>query len=167
MVYFVNSFTTLSVCTLYRTEWSDDRWLMNGRDMEGSGRGLIEVLSGHLPGGTEKNHENPHSSRRSGLHFNRSPSTYDHRALPVRSVKWCPKERDRILLNVVLTWLCWCERDRNRFQWRNSVTTATYPSLLIYIITNGLKQVLIIIYWTDFHFTRYRLWNFCSSDIFD
>jgi hypothetical protein len=38
------------------------------------------------------------------------------------------------------------------------------PSL---VIANWLEQVLIIIYWTDFSFTRYRLRNFRSSDIFD
>jgi hypothetical protein len=32
---------------------------MNDEDLENSGRGLIEVLSRHLPGGTEDRDENP------------------------------------------------------------------------------------------------------------
>jgi hypothetical protein len=30
--------------------------------MEGSGRGLIEIISRHLPGGTRDNNENPQSA---------------------------------------------------------------------------------------------------------
>jgi hypothetical protein len=32
-----------------------------GKDMEGSGHGLIKVLPWHLPGGTEENREKPQS----------------------------------------------------------------------------------------------------------
>jgi hypothetical protein len=39
MVYF----TTLSVSRLYSVEWQDDRWI--GKDLEGSGLRLVEVLS--------------------------------------------------------------------------------------------------------------------------
>jgi hypothetical protein len=31
------------------------------KDLEGTNRGLIKVLSQHLPGGTEENHEKPQS----------------------------------------------------------------------------------------------------------
>jgi hypothetical protein len=35
--------------------------MMNWKDMEGCGHGLIVVLSLNLCGGTEENHEKPHS----------------------------------------------------------------------------------------------------------
>jgi hypothetical protein len=34
-----------------------DRWWWTGKVLEGSGRGLIEVLARHLHGGIEENHE--------------------------------------------------------------------------------------------------------------
>jgi hypothetical protein len=46
----------LSVRRLYGV---DDRRMMNWKGLYGSNRGLIDVLSQHLPGGTEENHRNP------------------------------------------------------------------------------------------------------------
>jgi hypothetical protein len=43
---------TLSVARPYIVEWQNDRW--TGKDLEGSDRSLNEVLSQHLPGGTEE-----------------------------------------------------------------------------------------------------------------
>jgi hypothetical protein len=55
--FFLSGYaTTLPVSTLCSIEWRviDEWWI--GKDLEWSGRGLIEVLSGHLPGGTEENY---------------------------------------------------------------------------------------------------------------
>jgi hypothetical protein len=43
---------------LYRVEWADNLILKN---LEGNGRDLIVALSRKCYGGTEQNHENPHS----------------------------------------------------------------------------------------------------------
>jgi hypothetical protein len=40
-------------------EWNDD-W-RNGKHLEGSGRGLIQALPRHLPGGINENYEEPQS----------------------------------------------------------------------------------------------------------
>jgi hypothetical protein len=41
---------------MYSVGWKDDRWI--GEDLEGNGRGFIEVLSRHFLGSTEENNEN-------------------------------------------------------------------------------------------------------------
>jgi hypothetical protein len=46
----------LSVARICRKGWWDGMWMV--KNSEGSGRGLIEVLSQCLPGGTEENDEN-------------------------------------------------------------------------------------------------------------
>jgi hypothetical protein len=45
----------LSVSRLHVIGWRDD-WLI-GKDLEGSGRGLKEMILRHLTGEVEKNHE--------------------------------------------------------------------------------------------------------------
>jgi hypothetical protein len=47
---------TLSVSGFSSVKWLDEWWIV--KDLEGSDHGLIEVLSGNFPGGTEKYHEN-------------------------------------------------------------------------------------------------------------
>jgi hypothetical protein len=43
-----------------------------------SGRGLIEGLSQHFPGGTEENHKNlSQDSRSPGMYMNTLPSKYE------------------------------------------------------------------------------------------
>jgi hypothetical protein len=37
--------------------WVEEWWI--GKDLEGNGCGLIEILSQHMPGETEENQENP------------------------------------------------------------------------------------------------------------
>jgi len=53
-------------------EW----WI--GKDVKRSGRGLIEGLSQHFPGGTEENHKNlSQDSRSPGMYMNTLPSEYE------------------------------------------------------------------------------------------
>jgi hypothetical protein len=54
--FFYNTFNITHYVALNDrivTEW----WI--GKDFEGNSHGLIEVLSQHLPGGTEESHINP------------------------------------------------------------------------------------------------------------
>jgi hypothetical protein len=55
-------------------------WL--GKDSEGSGSGLLEVLSRNLSGGPEKHHENPQDSLCPGRDSKRTPNEYKTGALP-------------------------------------------------------------------------------------
>jgi hypothetical protein len=55
---------------------------MNFKDLEGSGRDLIEVISWHLIGGTEEYQENPQSLRRPISRLIFEPSEYMSTALP-------------------------------------------------------------------------------------
>jgi hypothetical protein len=55
MVYFA----ILSVFKLYSVEWQDGWWIRN--DCEANSRGLIELLSWHLPEEMEKNYDKPQS----------------------------------------------------------------------------------------------------------
>jgi hypothetical protein len=50
-------FTILSVSRFRSIEWQGDRLI--GTYLRGTGSGIIVVLSMHLPGGTDKNHEIP------------------------------------------------------------------------------------------------------------
>jgi hypothetical protein len=54
-VLFIVYLTRLSVANV---EWKDDMWMINWKECGRSGRGIFEVLSRHLPGRTEENHEN-------------------------------------------------------------------------------------------------------------
>jgi hypothetical protein len=57
---------------------------MNYKDLEGSGRGLIQVLPRHMPKGTEENYENfRHDSRCPGRDSNRAPLKYENTPLPL------------------------------------------------------------------------------------
>lgn len=64
----------------------DDCWI--GNYLAGSGRGLVEVLTRHLPVGTDRNHKHPHSewpmSRRSF-----EPSTSGTRVSSVTARPFC------------------------------------------------------------------------------
>jgi hypothetical protein len=60
-----------------------------GKDLEGSGCCLIEVLSRNLPERAEGNHENSsQGSRCSRRHSNRVPSKQKSRALPLHQSAW-------------------------------------------------------------------------------
>jgi hypothetical protein len=48
--FFLSYLTAVSVSRLYSVGRKDDCRI--GNDLEGSGRGLIEILSQHMPGGT-------------------------------------------------------------------------------------------------------------------
>jgi hypothetical protein len=50
-------YTDLLVIRLYSVEQWDDKWIMNGKDLEGSGSGLLEVLSRNVPEVTKENHK--------------------------------------------------------------------------------------------------------------
>jgi hypothetical protein len=52
-----------------------DEWWIE-KDLEGTGRSLIGVLSRNLPGGTENNRENPQNSRCHGRDSNLPPPGY-------------------------------------------------------------------------------------------
>jgi hypothetical protein len=52
---------------------TEERWI--GKDLEGRGHGLIEVLSEHLPRGTEENHWEPQSGSSMSL-TKFEPSTF-------------------------------------------------------------------------------------------
>jgi hypothetical protein len=61
----------LFFCGLFNTNVSSSDYMglndgmireySTGKDVEGTGHGLIVVLSQHLPGGIEENHETPQS----------------------------------------------------------------------------------------------------------
>jgi hypothetical protein len=59
-------------------------WWRVWNDLEGIGRGLIEVLPRPLIGGTEENHGKPHDIRCPGRDPNWVPLEYKSRALPPR-----------------------------------------------------------------------------------
>jgi hypothetical protein len=50
---YVRYLMTFSVPRQYSVKWYGERW--TGKNLEGNGHGLIEVLSWHFPGGTEEN----------------------------------------------------------------------------------------------------------------
>jgi hypothetical protein len=47
------------ITILYSLEWQDDKKWWIEKDLEGNGPGVIQILSQHLSGGTEENHEIP------------------------------------------------------------------------------------------------------------
>jgi hypothetical protein len=53
LTWFVPYFTTQSTSELHGVKWRGDWWI--GKELEGSGRNLTQVLSWHLPGETEEN----------------------------------------------------------------------------------------------------------------
>jgi hypothetical protein len=67
---------------------SDEQWIIN--DLEGSIRGLIEVLYQNLPGGTEKTTEN--SVRIKGVRPKFEPSIYRIQVQSVTSRSDCSFE---------------------------------------------------------------------------
>jgi hypothetical protein len=57
--------------------------MITGKNLEGSGSGLIEVLLQHLPGGTEKNAKNIiRDSTCVGVEFEQDTSSIKSTALP-------------------------------------------------------------------------------------
>jgi hypothetical protein len=91
MVDFVD-FTTLPVAVASNDGMTAEWWI--GKDLEGSGRGVIEVLYRHLPGGTEENLNQDYLCH--GRDSNRVAPEYKFRALPLhqsvrfyRSNKFC------------------------------------------------------------------------------
>lgn len=58
---------------------------MNGKDLEGSDRSLIEILSRNSPRGTEENNENPQSGQQvSTSRFESKTSRIESRGVTVR-----------------------------------------------------------------------------------
>jgi hypothetical protein len=50
---------------------------MNGKDLEGSSRSLIDVLCRHLPGGAEEYHSGLQNRQRPGLNKSRQSHRYE------------------------------------------------------------------------------------------
>jgi hypothetical protein len=76
----------------FNIETTERRMVMNnvGKDLEGSGSGLIEILSSNLPG-TEENYEKSQSRQpvsRPRFEPNTSPSEYKSRALHLHQTVW-------------------------------------------------------------------------------
>jgi hypothetical protein len=59
-LFLIDYFTTLPVATLHNVELKDDGWMMNSKEFVRK-LSCSEVLSMHLPGGTEQNHAEPRS----------------------------------------------------------------------------------------------------------
>jgi hypothetical protein len=63
--------------------WCQMIGLWIGKYLEGSSYSLIEMLSQHLPGGTEENREGPQDSRCLAWDLNEAPLEYRSRVLPL------------------------------------------------------------------------------------
>jgi hypothetical protein len=83
--FYVTCMTVLPVTTHFMcVRRMIDDWQI-AKDLEGIGRGLIEVLSRYIPAGNEKTMKNPsHDILCAHLDSNSSPPTYTSRGLPLR-----------------------------------------------------------------------------------
>jgi hypothetical protein len=68
--------------------WLDDSESSIGEAFQGSDRGLIEVLSWHLLGWTEKNHQRPQDSLWPNQDLYKSNPEYNSRALLLHQPAW-------------------------------------------------------------------------------
>jgi hypothetical protein len=72
-----------SDCIILNDRLNNEFWI--GKDLEGSSCGLIYLLSLHLPGGTEENHESlSQDSHCSSQDSNQAPHKHKSEALPVK-----------------------------------------------------------------------------------
>jgi hypothetical protein len=60
----------------------DELWI--GKDFEEIDCGLIDVLTQHLPGGTEEKHATLQNRWWPGRNSNRPPPEYEFKAIPLR-----------------------------------------------------------------------------------
>jgi hypothetical protein len=78
----LNDALSTSGYVLVASNWEMINWWI-GKDVGGNGRGLDEVLSRHLPKGTEGNHEKAcQDNRCQGRDLNQAPPEYKSNALP-------------------------------------------------------------------------------------
>jgi hypothetical protein len=82
---FCGLLSMLSVDRLHGVEWWNDRWMMNGNILEGSGRYLVKALSGICPEGLRRTTKSlSQESSCCGRDSNRLSIEYESGALPLR-----------------------------------------------------------------------------------
>jgi hypothetical protein len=85
-ILFIVYLTMLSVSQTIQHWMRGWYWKWIEKDVEGSGRGLIQGTTWHLPGGTEENHEKTfsHDSQSPGWDLNPGPPEYEAGVLTSR-----------------------------------------------------------------------------------